>query len=109
MSYSWKILNLSTKDETNADGVVLESAVVKVRWQKTLTTDEGIKVSTMGNDTFSAENIAESDFIAFDDLVETDVIAWIEASHSEKRTQVINDSLARKVAARDVTPRSVPW
>lgn len=109
MSYSWKILNLFTTDQTNSDGVVLENAVIKVRWQKTLTTDAGIKVSTMGNDVLDATNATESNFISYDDLVETDVIAWVEATQSPKRVETINANLARKVAEKDVTTRTVPW
>ena len=111
LTLSYSVTNLKVKDEVNTDGVTLENAVCQTYWKCTGTDSANNTGEFVGATPFSAANVSEGSFTAFEDLQEADVIGWIQAvvdgdpgykEHIEAQIQRQIDQEAR----RDVTP---PW
>lgn len=110
MNYSWKILEISKKDVTNQDGVVLSNSVIQISWSKTGTTDDDVEASYVGKTHLSAEQVAEADFVAYESLTEDIVLQWISSSLSDADVAIINKCIQDKINKQSVTKTEVfPW
>lgn len=107
MDYTWDIIEYSTRDQVNSDGVTLSNAVVKVRWKKTGTTLGGVSANYIGLSHLTAENTAEGDFVSVDDITKATLINWVKASISETEETIINNVLQKKVDAQAETVRTI--
>ena len=117
LTLSYTVTSLKVKDEVNADGVTLQNAVVQTYWKCVGTDDNGNTGEFQGATPFTAANVPAASFKAFEDLVEADVVAWIQAvvdgdaaykEHIEAQIQrQIDADITRETAlpwATDVTP-----
>ena len=117
LTLSYTITSLKVKDEVNTDGVTLENAVCQTYWTCTGTDTDGNQGEFQGATPFSAADVSEGDFTAFADLVEADVVGWVQAvvdgdagykAHIEAQIQRQIDADIEQDAAMpwatDVTP-----
>lgn len=109
MNYSWQIRKLSTRDQTNADGVVLSDAVVKIKWKRTGVDGEGNSATILGYTVLSAENVAVDNFVNFNSLTEETVVGWLESTISTGLMASYNDKILEKINGPSTTERAVPW
>ena len=97
MNYSWEILKLGTRDETNSNGDVLEDSIVYVQWKKIATDVNGNVATYLSESKFSAADVSLDGFIALYDVTKENVVGWIENSLTEEQTKMINNVLAKKL------------
>ena len=97
MNYTWRILELGLQDELNQEGTLLENSVVNVKWRRHATDTDGVTASYVGNTKFSAAQTAAADFIALNDLTNTQVIGWLEDSIEDEELTRINEQLTTKI------------
>lgn len=109
MNYSWDIISLATKDQTNSNGDLLENAVVKVQWKRVGTNDDGLSHSWMSYTTLSAEDVAADSFINFFDLTEETVKQWIVDSIRPVDLEIIDQKIVEKFDRKSIITRNPPW
>ena len=109
MNYSWQILKFSTRDQTNADGVVLPNAVVKIKWKRSGADADGNSATVLGYTNLSAETVPEGSFVSFESLTEETVVGWLESTISEEKLSDYNDKIQDKINRLSTTIRAVPW
>lgn len=107
MTYSWQVVYLSTKDQTNSDGVTLSDAVVEIKWRRIGVDSEGNSAKVVGYTTLSAESTAEADFTVFADLTEEKVTGWLNTLNSASLDSY-NDRIQKKLSGA-TTQRAAPW
>ena len=78
-TYAFTITGLKVRDQVNADGETLPSAVVQTYWKIIATDSDGDTDEYSGATPFTAENVPAGSFTAFEDLTEANVISWIQA------------------------------
>jgi len=109
MTYTWSIIKLKTRDVVNAEGVTLSDAVVSVQWIKTGVDDDGNGAQVVGWFEPSADNVGASDFVAFTDLTESAVAAWVEAGIDPDLNEAYNNKILEKIKEQAAVERAVPW
>jgi len=107
MEYTWDIIDYSTKDEVNQDGVTLADSVVKITWRKKATALNGKSSTYIGISYITAENTSESDFIPHGNITKETLLSWVQNSMDESEETVINDTLQKKIAAQAETKRKI--
>lgn len=108
MTYEWQILNITTQDEVNSQGETLADSVVRVKWKKIATDENGNKASYLGYSTFTSENTLASDFIQYADLTEDVVIGWIQ-NWLTTTNYTVDESLRLKLEKIKKEERALPW
>ena len=109
MTYTWSIIKLKTRDVVNAEGVTLSDAVVSVQWIKTGVNDDGDGAQVVGWFEPSADNVSASDFVAYGDLTESAVVAWIEAGLDADLHEAYNNKILEKIKEQASVEKAVPW
>ena len=104
ITYTWEITSLKTKAEgDNAD------AVIQTYWKKTGTDDSGNEGSFSGATPFTS---ADADpFVAFADLTEANVLAWIQAVVVNDYEVHVNAQIQKQIDAivTPVAEPELPW
>ena len=96
MNYSWQITKLSTRDQTNADGVVLSNAVVKIKWKRTGVDGDSNSATILGYTVLTAESVSQENFIGFESLTEEAVVGWLESSILDEQMTRYNNKIMEK-------------
>jgi hypothetical protein len=111
LTLSYSITNLKVKDEVNADGVTLQNAVCQTYWKCTGTDEDGNTGEFQGATPFSAATVSEGDFTAFEDLVEADVVGWVQAvvDGDAGYKAHIEEQIQRQIDADVARDASMPW
>lgn len=109
MNYKWEILNLSTKNQTNSDGVLLENAVVQVQWKKIGTDADGNEATYLGQSAFTADNVPVGTFVPFEALTKELVVGWIESDLGELQLELIENTIQKRINKNTMVKRSPPW
>lgn len=109
MTYSWQILKLDTRAQTNADGVALADSVIAIQWLRVGVDDDGNSARIVGYTKLSAENTAESDFTAFADLTEEKVVGWLDTLNSAELIASYDAKIDEKRLRGVTTSRDIPW
>jgi hypothetical protein len=109
MNFSWEIVSMATKDETNTDGVVLQNSVVQIQWKRIGTDVDGVSHNFLGNSFMTAENVAESDFIPFFNLTEENVVSWLETKLGNGELEKIDQIITKRVEKKNSIVRTPPW
>lgn len=107
MIYTWKITGLKTKDVNGKP-----SAVVQTYWTKTGTDEQGNQGTFTGATPFTVDPADESGpFIHFDQLTESDIIAWIQTAVVGDYEQHVNGKIAEQIEQKisPVTEAKLPW
>jgi hypothetical protein len=115
-TYTWKVTGLKVRDQVNADGETLPSAVVQTYWECTGANADGVDGTFSGATPFTAENVPAGSFKAFADLAEADVLAWIQNRVNGDRTyklhidQQIQKQIEDKAGVvSEINAGSFPW
>ena len=109
MNFSWQIVSLETKDQTNDEGATLQNAVVRVVWKRVGTDSEGVSHTFLGNSWFSAESTAADDFIPYFDLTESNIISWIETKLTAHEVGKIDDIITNRINKKNTIVRTPHW
>lgn len=111
LTLSYAITSLKVKDEVNADGVTLQNAVCQTYWKCTGTDTDGNTGEFQGATPFSAATVSEGDFTAFEDLVEADVIGWVQAvvDGDASYKEHIEGQIQRQIDADITREADMPW
>lgn len=109
MNYTWEIINLSTKNQTNSDGVLLENAVVNVQWKRIGVDADGNEASYLAQSAFTAENVAAGSFVPFESLTKDIVVGWIENDLGELQLELIQNTIQKRINKNTMVKRSPPW
>jgi|TARA_B110000967_G_scaffold164262_1_gene171508 hypothetical protein len=107
VNYTWQITKLGLRDELNADNVLLENAIVNVKWKRVAVDENGTEASYLGNTDLVVREITAADFIALNEVTSVQVISWLEEAIEASDITRINAQLQSKIdkrSTRDVTP-----
>ena len=108
MNYTWKISKLGLTDKLGTDDVLLENAIVNIKWKRIATDADGIKTSYVGNTSLDAE-MASSDFIALNDVTAENVTSWLEAALTVAGVENVDRKLVAKVERKRLRNISPSW
>lgn len=108
MNYTWKISKLGLTDQMSSDNVLLENAIVNVKWKRIATDDDGIKASYLGNTDLNAAILA-ADFVALNDVTAENVTSWIEAAITANGVTAIDSKLETKIERKRLRNISPSW
>ena len=109
ITYTWKIKGLKTQDQTNADGVTLQNAVVQTYWECTGTDADGKSGDFMGATPFTAENTPEGLFVPFASLTEETVLTWIKALVTGDYLDHVQGKIQAQINEASVKDADLPW
>src|SRR6056300_1298013 len=109
INYTWEIVSMETKDQTNSDGVVLQNAVVRIVWKRIGTDDSGVSHSFLANSEFTAENVPEASFVNYFDLTKDMVIGWITNKLGAHEIAKIDDIITKRIEKKNTIVRTPPW
>ena len=109
MNYKWEVVNLSTKNQTNGDGVLLENAVVNVQWKRIGTDNDGNEATYLGQSAFTAENVPEGSFVPFESLTKDIVVGWIKNDLGDLQLELIQNTIQKRINKNTMVKRSPPW
>ena len=111
VTYTWAVTGLKTKNETNADGVVLNNAVVQTYWKKTGTDENGNEGTFSGATPFTAADVPAGEFVAFESLTEEIVLGWIKAVVVGTYEEHVNGQIQKQIdqSINPVVESAMPW
>lgn len=109
ITYSWEIVNMETKDETNSNGDVLQNSVVRVTWKRKGLDDGGSTHTFLGNSWLTSVETSTADFVDFFSLTEETVVGWLESKITAHEIQKIDDIIARRIDKKNSIVRNPPW
>lgn len=108
MNYEWKIAELYAKDEQVND-VVLKDVVVKVKWVKIGTDENGNVGKFFGTSTLTISDTTS--FVEFNSLTQYQVVSWIESLITVEEAEQINKAIQEEIDknAKAVKQKLIPW
>ena len=109
MNYSWQIVKLSTRDQTNSSGVLLPNAVVQIKWKRFGVDEDGNSAYVLGYTNLTASDVPENSFVQFESLTEETVINWLESAISPQKLEEFNDKIQDKIYQLSTIDRELPW
>lgn len=109
MDYSWRIIKLGLQDELNGDDVLLENAIVRVKWKRLATHDDGTTASYLGTTDLNPSLTSEADFTALNSVTKAQVVGWIEDKLTVDGITKIDDQLSSRVERNRVNTISPGW
>lgn len=109
MNYSWHILKLGLQDELNQDNVLLENAIIRVKWKRIAEDTDGTTASYLGSTDLNPSATASADFTALNDVTKAQVVEWLESSLSASGVTRINDKLNTKIERSRVNTITPSW
>lgn len=109
MKYIWQIVRLGLQDELNQEGALLENSIVRVKWKKIAEDTDGVRASYVGETKLSAANVAQSDFIAVNEVAQADVVKWVQDSINTKEMARIDKLLSDKIERNRVREIKPNW
>lgn len=105
-TYTWKVVEIGTKDTVNNDNEVLADAIVTVTWKKTGTDISDNVATYVGTTKLDPTNTATADFIATDEVTSSTIIDWLEAVITDEQMAKIDAAIDRKIEKNQITMRA---
>lgn len=109
MNYTWRITKLGLSDELNGDNVLLENAIIQVKWKRIAEDTDGTQASYLGYTDLDPSNVSLADFTAINSVNKQQVVAWLEESLSDTAITRINDILIKKIERNRVRFIKPSW
>tara|TARA_E500000081_G_scaffold49140_2_gene52416 strand:- start:1581 stop:1922 length:342 start_codon:yes stop_codon:yes gene_type:complete len=109
MTYTWKVIEMKIKDQTNADGDALKDAVIGTLWSKTGKDTDGNEGTFQGATPFTAENTPKGSFTALAELKESDVLGWIQAQVTGDYETHVNGKIQEQIDNQAIKETDLPW
>lgn len=109
MKYTWKITGIKIKDEINSEGVTLSKAVCQTYWEKRGIDDKGNEGMFAGATPFSAIEVSEGDFVAFEAIDEQIVLGWIQDVVVGDYEKHVNSQIQKQIDNKAITEADLPW
>ena len=106
IEYTWKVTGIKTKTEGTR-----EKSVVQTYWSKIGTNEDGITGTYNGAIPFTSIDLADEDFIPFENLTEEIVLDWIKEIVVNDFEQHVNNSIAKQIEEKINPPVDArfPW
>ncbi len=109
MNYTWSIVGLTRKNETNHP-----NTVVNVRWRKTGTDADGNVGYFEGATPFSLDPDGDGVFIPYEDLTEELLLSWVQPVVVNDYEEHVNGRIAFMIEDElrqqgEVEKDSLPW
>ena len=113
-TYTWKVTGLKIQNEVNSEGVTLTNAVVQTYWELKGTDENGNEATFSGATPFTAAEVPEAEFTAFDQLTEETVLSWIknEVNNNSHYKTHIDEQLQKRIDEEnrtELTTSDLPW
>jgi hypothetical protein len=106
MTFTWHISKLGLTDKMSTDNVLLENAIVNVKWKRIAEDADGTLASYVGN-TGLTVSLEAANFVALNDVTAEQVTSWIEeeigAAGLSKMDSILETKIERK-RLRNVSP-----
>lgn len=111
LTLTYSVTSLKVKDQVNSEGTTLANSVCQTYWKVVGEDENGNTGEFSGATPFTAENVAEADYIAFEDLTEEDVLGWIKAVVDGDATYKahITEQIQRKIDQDTIQDKAMPW
>lgn len=105
ITYTWAVTSLKTTTQSGYSDVV-----VYVGWTKTGVNETGVKGEYSDTTRFWIGPDQEN-FVPFDQLTESVVLSWVQASVGEMYAKRVDDFIERQITEQvyPVVPRQFPW
>lgn len=109
IEYSWKVRSVKAKQQDGLDRVIYQTY-----WIKTGIDENGLTGEFHGATPLRTGNINEDDFVAFEDLTQEQVIAWIEELNGGDAEDHINEQIQKQIddqknMNQEIEEDSLPW
>jgi len=105
LTYTWSIVKVGTRDQVNSSNEVLSDAIVYVQWKKVGVDNLDNRATYVGETELSAENVSASDFTSYDDVTNSTIIDWLEATITDAQMTKIDNVIAKKISQQAITMR----
>ena len=109
MDFVWQVVSFDTKDETNFEGDLLESAVSCITWKRSCTSDSGSTVAYLGKTNVSAFNDSLTDYVAYESITPTIALDWVLNTLTEEDIARIDEVLIVKINRTELVTKNPPW
>ena len=106
MTYTWKIVEVGTKNAVNSENDVLNDAIVEVTWKKVGTDVSENSATYVGKTVLDPTSTPLASFIAYDDVTSSNIVTWLEATITDGEMERIDSAIASKIANADITGRA---
>jgi hypothetical protein len=106
MTYTWKIVEVGTKNAVNNENEVLEDAIVEVTWKKIGTNISGDSAVYVGTTALDPASTSAASFITYEDVTSSNIVDWLEATITDGEMERINNAIANKIAKLGITKRA---
>jgi len=106
INYTWKIMGVELQSANN-----LTNVVTKIKWIRFGVDDaDNISGAHPGVTNFSAGEIDPANFTFYEQLNETQVIAWIESKENiAEINQFIDNEINKSRSVKSVSRVEIPW
>ena len=107
ITYTWDVDTLETKTEGSRSDVV-----VQTRWTKTGTDSSDSTTGTFkGATPFSAADVADGDFVAYNSLTKAKVLEWIQAQVVGSYEEHVNAQITKEIENKQnpQAEKDMPW
>lgn len=109
--YTWSVTGLKVKNQTNADGDVLQDAVIQTFWEKRGQDEWGREGVFIGATPFTAEDVPADQFTRFENLTEEIVLGWIKPIVTGQYEEHVNAYILKQIEeqANPTNDAELPW
>lgn len=104
-TYTWKIVEIGTKNAVNNDNEVLNDAIVEVQWKKTGTDIGGNVATYVGTTDLDVSSTSLAEFVTLDDVTSSMLVDWLESAISANDMETIDAKIAQKINKQSITRR----
>lgn len=111
LTLTYTVTSLKVKDQVNAEGETLTNAVVQTYWKVVGDDGAGNTGEFQGATPFTAETVPAASFTPFEDLVESDVLAWITGvvEGDQGYKSHIEEVIQKQIDEDVMTDATMPW
>ena len=109
LTYTWALKSLKKADVND-----LSSVIVQTYWTCTGTDEDGDDGIFNGATPFKSEDVDMTNFTSYENLTETQVLSWIQASvvgpyKDHIDSQIMRQIKDKKVPVQEVADGQFPW
>tara|TARA_B110000977_G_scaffold201126_1_gene294284 strand:- start:436 stop:822 length:387 start_codon:yes stop_codon:yes gene_type:complete len=111
LTFVYTVTGVKVKNEVNSEGATHQNAVCQTHWKIVGTDENDNSAEFVGATPFTAANVPAATFTSFENLVEANVISWIQAvvdgdaGYKEHITMMIE----KQIEAETESEPDLPW
>lgn len=109
VTYAWALKSIKKADAGGLQGIIVQTT-----WTCTGTDEEGDEGVFNGATPFGLDDVSPDDFVAYEDLTEAQVLAWIQAVVVGAYKEHVDAQIAKQISAKktpveEVSEGAFPW